>query len=281
MERRGFLLALAAGTLAGLTGCELGRVPAPVPTVTVHAAPSGSGGTAAMPEEGLPPAATAGPTTTATPSARATPTTVISRLPGSGSEVALTIDDGTDSAVVAAYARFARDSGVRLTFFLNAVNPSWTDNAALLRPLVESGQVQFGNHTWSHPDLRTLTDSAIATQLEKNERFVKRTYGVSTKPFLRPPYGFHDKRVDRVAADQGYPVITLWWGSLGDSAILTPAQILANAHTWLLPQRIVIGHANHPAVTEVYEQLLDLIRERRLRTVTLNDVFATGQLSPA
>ena len=55
-----------------------------------------------------------------------------------------------------AYTQFAKDTGVRLTFFVNGTYDSWTDNLAMLRPLVESGQIQLGNHTWSHPDLTTL-----------------------------------------------------------------------------------------------------------------------------
>jgi hypothetical protein len=35
----------------------------------------------------------------------------------------------------------------------------------------------------------------------------------------------------------------------------------------------VIGHANHPAVTGVLDQMGQLIASRRLRTVTLDDVF--------
>jgi peptidoglycan/xylan/chitin deacetylase (PgdA/CDA1 family) len=57
--------------------------------------------------------------------------------------LAWTVDDGVDSAVVAAYAALARTSGVRLTFFLNGKYSSWTENAAALRPLVDSGQIQL------------------------------------------------------------------------------------------------------------------------------------------
>jgi hypothetical protein len=39
------------------------------------------------------------------------------------------------------------------------------------------------------------------------------------------------------------------------------------------PQTIVIGHLNHVPVTHVYGQLVDLIRDRKLRSVTLNDIF--------
>jgi hypothetical protein len=49
--------------------------------------------------------------------------------------------------------------------------------------------------------------------------------------------------------------------------------VLANARTWFQPQHIVIGHANHPAVTHVTDDLVELIHSRRLRTVTLADVW--------
>ena len=101
-------------------------------------------------------------------------------LPGEGSELALTIDDGTSSEVVAAFVAFAADSGVRLTFFPNGCYRSWTDNAAALRPLVESGQVAFGNHTWSHPDLTTLGDQEVAEEITRNQDFLRTTFGVRT-----------------------------------------------------------------------------------------------------
>ena len=46
------------------------------------------------------------------------------------------------------------------------------------------------------------------------------------------------------------------------------------ADKYFTPQSIVIGHLNHLPVTHVYGPLVDLIRSRALRTVTLNDVFA-------
>lgn len=197
----------------------------------------------------------------------------ITSLPGTERNLALTIDDGTDSAVVGAYLDFIEDSGIRLTFFPNGINQSWTTHAARLRPLVESGQVQLGNHTWSHPDITTLSSTELATEVTRNERFLNTTYGVTARPFFRPPYGFHNARTDRVLAGLGYTTITMWYGSFGDSSVLTEAQLMSLARQWLGPERIVIGHANHPTVTRLYGQLLDLIRERQLTTVTLDDAF--------
>ena len=201
------------------------------------------------------------------------PSGVLNRLPGDGNQIALTIDDGTSTAVVAAWAQFCRDSGVRLTFFPNGVNPSWTVNAPLLRPMVDSGQVQLGNHTWSHPKLTGIGLPAVADQIQRNADFLRNTYGTDGAPYFRPPYGLHTADTDRVAADQGYTTIALWSTTIGDSRPENETQLVNFAAKNFQPQQIVLGHANLPPVTHTYAQMLDLIASRGLQTVTLSDVF--------
>ena len=198
---------------------------------------------------------------------------VLSELPGKGDLLALTVDDGVNSEVVRAYTQFAKDTGIRLTYFVNGTYDSWTDNLKLLRPLVDSGQIELGNHTWSHPDLTTLSKTEIAQQLTRNDEFLKKTYGVGAKPDRRPPYAKHNAAVDAVAGQLGYTVPVLWSGSLSDSTLINEEYILKMANQYFTPQAIVIGHLNHLPVTHVYPQLVEVIRARNLRTVTLNDVF--------
>ncbi|HZM66254.1 MAG TPA: polysaccharide deacetylase family protein, partial [Nakamurella sp.] len=59
--------------------------------------------------------------------------------------------------VVGAYVALARATAIRLTFFANGVNQSWAEHQRDMQPLVDSGQIQIANHTWDHPDIRTLT----------------------------------------------------------------------------------------------------------------------------
>jgi peptidoglycan/xylan/chitin deacetylase (PgdA/CDA1 family) len=203
---------------------------------------------------------------------------VLDKLPGNGDLVAWTVDDGVNTDVVRLYTQFAKDTGVRLTYFVTGAYRSWTDNSALLRPLVESGQIQLANHTWTHPDLTKLSPSQIADELGRTDAFLQNTYGVDAAPYFRPPYGHHDAVVDAVAADLGYQVPTLWSGDLRDSAPISEDQIVEQAHQFFTAQNIVIGHLNHPPITHVYGQLVDIIRSRRLRTVTLNDVFLRPEI---
>ena len=199
--------------------------------------------------------------------------TVISGLPGTGSSLALTIDDGADAAVVGAYLDFIRSSGVKVTFFVNGSRPSWTEHRDTITSLIEAGLVQVANHTWSHPDITTLSAAALRDEITRNEAFIQDTWGVSGRPFLRPPFGRYTAASNQVAADLGYTMITMWYGSFGDAALLTEDVLLDQAQKWLTAQRIVIGHANFPTVTHLYGQILDLLQTRGLQTVLLSEAF--------
>ncbi|MEZ0351265.1 polysaccharide deacetylase family protein [Mycobacterium ahvazicum] len=267
MKRRRFLGSLAAATVAAVGAARLIVDPQPRTFAQVPLDSMPTPGPAAPSPAGLlppPPLSARIPL----PGGGA-----LMKLPGDGDLLALTLDDGVNSDVVRAYTQLAKDTGVRMTFFVNGIYNSWTDNLDLLRPLVESGQIQLGNHTWSHPDLTTVPQSKIEEELKRNDEFLKKTYGVGAKPYYRPPYGKHNAAVDAVANELGYTVPTLWSGSLSDSTLITEEYILKMIDEYFVPQSIVIGHLNHLPVTHVYPQLIDTIRDRNLRTVTLNDVF--------
>jgi peptidoglycan/xylan/chitin deacetylase (PgdA/CDA1 family) len=195
-------------------------------------------------------------------------------LPGDGDCLALTLDDGVDSEVVRMYTQFAKDTGLRFTYFVNGRYNSWQDNKDLLAPLVESGQIQLGNHTFSHPDLTTLPVKAAMDEISRNDDFLRNTYGVDARPYLRPPYGAHNATVDAIAAGLGYTIMALWSGDLGDSNLISEDAIVKAADRFFTPQTVIIGHLNHPPVTHVYGHFVDLIRDRKLRSVNLNDIFA-------
>lgn len=187
--------------------------------------------------------------------------------------MALTVDDGVSSEVVAGFVEFCRDTGSRLTFFVNGANASWTDNARTLRPLVESGQIQLGNHTWSHPYLTRIGELEIVDQIRRNARFLTDTYGVDGTPYFRPPFGRHSVASDRIATDLGYRTITRWSEQIGDFRPLTEHELVAGAAMAFQPGNIVLAHANLPTITRCYDALAELIAERNLQTVTLDDVF--------
>lgn len=164
------------------------------------------------------------------------PSDPIFGLPGEGNLLAWGAADGIDPELIARYARFAEGTGTRLTFLLNGSYPGWSVHATLLTPFVESGHVQLADHTWSHARLTTLSNTAIVSSI-------------------------------------GYTSPVMGYGSLADFGLISADEIVRLAQERYLPQHIIIGHLNHLPVTEVFPQLINIVDERGLATVSLNNVF--------
>ncbi|WP_345424031.1 polysaccharide deacetylase family protein [Actinomycetospora chlora] len=167
----------------------------------------------------------------AAPAVRASPgrsgetATASASRAGSGSvappagRIALTVDDGYAPEVVAGYVAFARRTGIHLTFSPNGTYASaWAPQAGVLRPLIDVGQVQIMNHTFSHPRLTRLPAGRVREELERNEQWIVTTFGTSARPYWRPPYGAHTAAVDAIARDAGFPTVVMWTGSSGTPA---------------------------------------------------------------
>lgn len=226
---------------------------------------------------------TASPTAAASKTATATSSNPVSAahawtgpqtgLPGEGKYIAWTVDDGADPEVVRAYAEFAHRTGTRLTFFINGQYPAFRQHRDLLLPLVKSGQLQIANHTYSHAALTSLTDEQIVRELTRNDEEIVRLFGVSSKPYFRPPYGYYDARVLAAAASCGFTRPVLWYGSLADSSNISSAEVYAYAEKYALAQHIVIGHLNYRGVVSELDRIRGLLDRRGLTTVTIRDYY--------
>lgn len=72
----------------------------------------------------------------------------------------------------------------------------------LVREVADAGQA-IGNHTYTHPHLTQLSDSAIRKELKSTADVV----GPAMGPCMRPPYLDTDARVRRISKEAGYATI--------------------------------------------------------------------------
>ena len=282
--------AVSFGVLGlGLTGCTPSAADGAhgAASVTPSSSPSGSASGSASATPSASGSATGTPSPTAAASKTASATATSSNpvpearawdgpqtgLPGEGKYIAWTVDDGADPEVVRAYAEFAHRTGTRLTFFINGQYPAFKQHRDLLLPLVKSGQLQIANHTYSHAALTSLTDEQIVQELTRNDEEIMRLFGVSSKPYFRPPYGYYDARVLAAAASCGFTRPVLWFGSLADSSNISSAEVYAYAEKYALAQHIVIGHLNYRGVVSELDRIRALLDRRGLKTVTIRDYY--------
>lgn len=275
----------AEGTHGAASGSASGGTPSGSASGSASATSSASSSATPSPSATSSASGSASPTAAASQTASATATSSNpvpearawtgpqTGLPGEGKYIAWTVDDGADPEVVRAYAEFSRRTGTRLTFFINGQYPAFRQHRDLLLPLVKSGQLQIANHTYSHAALTSLTDEQIVQELTRNDEEIRRLFGVSSKPYFRPPYGYYDARVLAAAASCGFTRPVLWYGSLADSSNISSAEVYAYAEKYALAQHIVIGHLNYRGVVSELDRIRALLDRRGLKTVTIRDYY--------
>ncbi|WP_322753551.1 polysaccharide deacetylase family protein [Frankia sp. Cas3] len=282
MDRRTLLTLLAVGAAQALTSCS-GEPATPRPSAAGGPRPIAAPVPAPGRTIGNPASAPhVGPTTQPAlppiPPARPGSPSVVFGAPAPTRRIAITIDDGYSPETVAGYVEFARRSAIPITFAPNgAYRAIWDRHADTLRPLVEAGQVQIANHTWTHLNLLGRPDDAIRADIDRNEEWIEQTFGIASRPWFRPPYGAHNAHVDALVGELGFTRILLWNGSFGDSTLISPEQLMELARRYLQPGTIMIGHANHQTILGLFDQIQQLIADRKLEPVTLDTMFQTSR----
>ncbi|MGG4458773.1 delta-lactam-biosynthetic de-N-acetylase [Brevibacillus porteri] len=73
----------------------------------------------------------------------------------------------------------------------------------LLKRMAQEGHL-IGNHSWSHPDMTTVSNQKIKDELTKVRDAVQHVTGQANMRYLRPPRGIFSDRTLAVTKDMGY-----------------------------------------------------------------------------
>ncbi|WP_211217329.1 polysaccharide deacetylase family protein [Aestuariimicrobium kwangyangense] len=167
-------------------------------------------------------------------------------LPVSRPVVALTFDAGASNEGVAPILATLKREGVPATFFLTGEFVD--DFPASARAMAAYGPV--GNHTYHHPDLTTLSDSRVRTEIRSAASRIRTVTGHDPQPLFRFPFGAVDAHRIIVVNDECYvpfrwTVDTLGWkGTSGGQSVDT---VVSRVISQARPGEIVLMHVGaHP-----------------------------------
>ncbi len=170
--------------------------------------------------------------------------------------VYLTFDDGPNATYTPQILSILRRYGVKAVFFEVGQNVSWYPS--IPRTLRSYGN-KIGNHTWSHPDLTTLSSASVSWQLNRMES------ALGYRPrCVRPPYGATNARIAAIIAARGQRQI-LWtvdprdWSRPGTWTIVN--RVLANVRDG---SRILLhdGGGNRSQTVAALDLLIPRLRAR-------------------
>ncbi|OKI30580.1 hypothetical protein A6A07_00185 [Streptomyces sp. CB03911] len=161
----------------------------------------------------------------------------VSELSAARRVVAITVDDGPDPRYTPAVLALLRQYGIRATFFVIGQNAA--QYPSLVRAIADDGH-HLANHTWSHPELRRLSEAAVRTELQRTSELLEKATGRATTWF-RAPGGDWSPVAMKVCSELGlrpmsWSVDPLDWARPGTAAITS--RVLGGVR----PGAIVLNH---------------------------------------
>ena len=177
--------------------------------------------------------------------------------------VFVTIDDG-----------FVRDR--RVLLFLAAYR--WPITTFIIGHVAQSAPSYFRrllalgaaveDHTWTHPDLPTLTYSAQQSQICQPTRVFPTLLGVHPRLF-RAPYGDYDDATRRAATACGFDDLIDW------TATMTNGTLTVVGHRRLYAGDIILLHFTHSLYSDL-QRLRTMIAAAHLHVARLETYLAVS-----
>lgn len=213
------------------------------------------------------------------PSSAGTPSTLVSHGSRSSGSVALTFDMGgrTDPAV--AIMTWLRDHGVPATVFMTGSSVDTTNATRQVIGIINANPAQFdlGNHSYSHPDITTMSASQVAAELRRAEQAI--AYATQpSRPIFRPPYGAWDAEMLASVGAAGYRWSVMWdvdtidWKPITDGGP-TAAQIVSGVVGRAQGGSIVLMHLGGYETLDALPDIVSGLRARGLTLVTLEEML--------
>ena len=180
--------------------------------------------------------------------------------------IALTFDDGPGPYTPQVLSVLERE-GVPATFF--EIGEDVAEYPQVARMVAAAGD-PVEDHTWSHPDLATLSAAQVGAQIDATQREIQSVTG-QTPSCVRPPYNAWDPTVLAQVADRGlsttsYSVDPADWSMPGVSAIVS--RVVAAA----FPRAIVDLHdggGNRSQTVAALPQIISDLRGKGYRFVSI------------
>jgi len=193
------------------------------------------------------------------------------RVPMERKEIALTFDDGPYPFYTALLLYELERSHATGTFFL--VGRSAQEFPDLVRRIVSDGD-EIGNHTFNHYKLTKLSTAEVAQQISLGGAFLEPFAGRPVRLF-RPPHGRYDHRVVALAHAMGYETV-FWNDSPEDTKNIAPTLVVSRVLAHATPGGIVLLHNGQYKTVEALPVIIDRLRERGYRFVTVSQLLEDG-----
>lgn len=180
-------------------------------------------------------------------------------------KIALTFDDGPHPETTQKILDILNQHQVPATFFVLGKQAARYPD--ILTQLVKQGH-EIGNHSFSHPNLETLTPKEVKTEILKTQQIVYQITGTIPQ-YVRPPYG----NISYNTAQNIATPIVNWDVDSLDWKTKNPEQIMIDIKKQLSQSNIILLHDIHQTTAETLDNLLVYLKQENYQLVTISELL--------
>jgi len=189
----------------------------------------------------------------------------------------MTFDDGPHGANTPRLLEMLKQRGIKATFF--CVGQCVAEYPEIAKRIVEEGH-EIASHSWSHPQLSSMSEASVRDQLERTHQAIKQATGIAPKVF-RPPYGaFTLRQRNWASAVYGYKTI-LWDVDPLDWKVRNASHVQSEILRQTVPGSIILSHDIHKSTIDAMPATLDALLAKGYKFVTVSELLAMDKPVPA
>ncbi|MDY0324011.1 MAG: polysaccharide deacetylase family protein [Candidatus Carbobacillus sp.] len=170
--------------------------------------------------------------------------------------ILITVDDAPQGASTEALLDLFDQYDVKAIWFLNGIYA--VKHPDLVKKIYDHGHI-IGNHSWSHPKLKSLNETETEKEIVRLNDWIEQTTGERPR-FFRPPFGVMTEAAKAVIAKEKMQMMNWTWGSL-DWELKTPDKISENVLSHAAPGTNFLFHDKKITV-EAMKQILPELKKQ-------------------
>lgn len=181
--------------------------------------------------------------------------------------IALTVNVAWGNEYLITILNALEKTNSRATFFLEG---KWTENNPVLAKEIVKRGFEVGNHSYSHPDMATLSFGKNLEQLIKTNDAIKKATGQSVKWFAPPSGSFDQSLINQV---KGLNMETiLWTADTIDWQKPTAGTIINRITRKAENGTIVLMHPTAPSAQAI-ETLINKLKDKGYEIVDITTLL--------
>ncbi len=180
-------------------------------------------------------------------------------------KVALTFDDGPHPEYTPKLLEGLKKRNVKCTFFLLGENVEMYPD--VVKQISEEGHL-IGNHTYTHVQLTTLSDTMAIKELEMTDEAICNITGKKVE-YVRPPFGSWNKESTMM---DSY-IVVLWNVDSRDWVLKNRDCIVRNTLPFVKDRSVILMHDSYQSSVDAALDIIDSLQKEGYEFVTVDELI--------